>query len=135
MICPTILSVGQCGFDHNRIAHQFEQSFGARVRGVSTFGEALDALRREHYDLLLVNRVSDEDGSLGIELIRRVKAAPGLADLPVMLVSNDPEAQQQAEALGACAGFGKSDLSSETTRQRVESALGPGLGSAKRVST
>ena len=63
---PRVLSVGQCGFDHNRIARHLEQSFGARVRDASTFDEALEALRRERFDLVLVNRVNDSDGAPGL---------------------------------------------------------------------
>jgi two-component system chemotaxis response regulator CheY len=119
-----ILSVGQCAFDHNRIARHLEQSFGASVRGVSTFDEALDALRRERFDLLLVNRVNDADDAPGLELIRSVKQTAALAGLPVMLVSNYPNAQQEAQELGALPGFGKSELTSETTRKRLEAVLG-----------
>ncbi len=125
MASPSVLSVGQCGFDHNKIARHFEQAFGARVRGVDTFDEALDALRREHYDLVLVNRVNDSDEAPGLDLIRSMKAEADLANLPVMLVSGFPEAQQEAEALGALPGFGKSDLTSATTRTRLEAILGP----------
>jgi two-component system chemotaxis response regulator CheY len=120
---PSVLSVGQCGFDHTRIARHFEQTFRAEVRGVATFDEALAALRRARFDLILVNRINDSDGAPGVELIRSMKSEPGLADLPVMLVSNYPEAQQEAEALGALPGFGKSDLASVTTRTRLEEIL------------
>jgi CheY-like chemotaxis protein len=124
MARPRVLSVGQCAFDHTRIAHHLEQSFRAQVEGASTFDEALAALRSGPYDLVLVNRVSDLDEAPGIDLIRSVKAESGLADLPVMLVSNYPEAQEEAKALGALPGFGKSDLTSATTRARLEAILG-----------
>jgi len=123
MTRPRILSVGQCAYDHSRIARHLEQTFQAQVLGVSTFGEALDALRSGHYDLTLVNRVSDLDGARGLDLIRSMKAEPGLADVPVMLVSNYPEAQADAEALGAIPGFGKADLTSKATQARLESIL------------
>jgi two-component system chemotaxis response regulator CheY len=119
-----VLSVGQCGFDHSRIARHLEQSFRAQVRGVSTFDEALDALRSGPYDLVLVNRVNDLDGAPGLDLIRSVKADARLADVPIMLVSNYPEAQSEAQALGALLGFGKSNLNAETTRARLGAVLG-----------
>jgi two-component system chemotaxis response regulator CheY len=124
MARPRVLSVGQCAFDHNRIARHIEQSFRAQVQGVSTFDEALDALRSGRYDLVLVNRVNDEDEAPGLDLIRSVKAEAGLADVPVMLVSNYPEAQEAAQALGALPGFGKSELATETTRARLGAILG-----------
>jgi two-component system chemotaxis response regulator CheY len=125
MASPSVLSVGQCGFDHALIARNLEQQFGARVHGVETFAEALEALRRAHYDLMLVNRINDSDGAPGIDLIRSVKAEPGLADVPVMLVSGYTSAQQQAQALGALPGFGKSDIASASTRTRLQAVLGP----------
>jgi two-component system chemotaxis response regulator CheY len=121
----SVLSVGQCGFDHNKIARHFEQAFGAQVHGVDTRDEALEALRRQRFDLVLVNRVNDADETPGVDLIRTMKTDTALADLPVMLVSAFPEAQQEAEALGALPGFGKSDLASATTRSRLEAILGP----------
>jgi CheY-like chemotaxis protein len=125
MTGPRVLSVGQCAFDHNRIARHLEQSFRAQVLGVSTFDEALDALRSERYDLVLVNRVNDHDEAPGLDLIRIVKDEAGLAEVPVMLVSNYPEAQDAAQALGALPGFGKADLASKTTRARLGAILGP----------
>jgi two-component system chemotaxis response regulator CheY len=124
MTPPRVLSVGQCGFDHGQIARHFDRSFGASVRGVETFDEALDALRSEHYDLVLVNRVNDSDGAPGLELIRSVKAEADLADVPMMLVSNFPTAQAKAQALGAIPGFGKSELASAATQARLEAILG-----------
>jgi two-component system chemotaxis response regulator CheY len=125
MTRPRILSVGQCAFDHNRIRRQLEQSFRAQVLGVSTFDEALTALHSEHYDLVLVNRVNDHDEAPGLDLIRMVKADAAVSEVPVMLVSNYPEAQEAAQALGALPGFGKADLASESIRARLGAILGP----------
>jgi two-component system chemotaxis response regulator CheY len=126
-----VLSVGQCGFDHSRIARYFERSFRAEVRGASTFDEALDALRSAPYDLVLVNRITDLDGSRGPDLIRAVKADAGLAGLPIMLVSDHPEAQAEAQELGALPGFGKSGIESETTRARILAVLGTAMSPPK----
>ncbi len=73
-------------------------------------GQALTSLRAGEFDLVLVNRIFDGDGSKGIELIRAIKADPHLARTPVMLVSNYAEAQAEAKELGALPGFGKGDL-------------------------
>jgi two-component system chemotaxis response regulator CheY len=70
--------------------------------------------------------VTDGDGTLGIDLIRAMKSDPQLAHLPVMLVSNFAEAQAEALALGAMPGFGKSELSSAKTRERLQAVLGVG---------
>lgn len=119
-----VLSVGQCGYDHGRIARHFRAAFHAEVRGASTFDEALAALQSDTYDLVLVNRVQDLDGKPGLELIRALKADPELASVPVMLVSNYPDAQADAQALGALPGFGKSELESTSTGERLRAILG-----------
>jgi len=121
---PRVLSVGQCALDHGRIQRYLEKSFGAEVRDASTFDEALTALRADRYHLVLVNRISDLEGAPGHDLIRSLKTEPDLADVPVMLVSNYPEAQKEAQALGALPGFGKSELTSESTRARLGAILG-----------
>ena len=119
-----VLSVGQCRYDHGRIARHFRAALHAEVRGASTFDEALAALRSDTYDLVLVNRVQDLDGKPGLELIRALKADPKLASVPVMLVSNYPDAQADAQALGALPGFGKSELDSPSTSERLRAVLG-----------
>ena len=120
-----ILSVGQCGFDHGSLSRFFDRRFDAKVVGADTRDEALDALRSGPFDLVLVNRVSDRDGSPGLELIRAMKSDPATADVPVMLVSNYPDAQDQAVALGALRGFGKSQLNDPETIRAIESLLSP----------
>ena len=110
MDSPRILSVGQCSFDHASIARHLGKSYGAEVAGANTIGGALVTLRAGEFDLVLVNRVFDGDGTSGLDLIRAIKDDPELSDLPVMLVSNYEDAQAEARALGALPGFGKSDL-------------------------
>ena len=107
---PRILSVGQCSFDHGSIGRHLRKSYGAEVAGANTLAEALVTLRAGDFDLVLVNRVFDIDGTPGVDLIRSMKAEPGLAGLPVMLVSNYEDAQVEAQSLGALHGFGKADL-------------------------
>ena len=118
-----VLSVGQCAFDHGTIARHLERTFDARVTGVDSFDQALDELRSGPYDLVLVNRIGDRDGAPGLDLIRALKADPALASVPVMLVSNYPEAQAEAVALGALPGFGKAELRNPMTRERLARAL------------
>jgi len=118
-----VLNVGQCGFDHGTIARFLNRDFGADVVGAGTSREAVELLRGEKFDLVLVNRVSDADGSSGLELIRTLKADPALAGVPVMLVSNYPDAQEQAEAIGAIPGFGKSEISKTKAQERLRQVL------------
>ncbi len=81
--------------------------------------DAIGALRSHGADLVLVNRRFHADASDGLELIRRIKTDTALASTPVMLLSNYRPYQAAAVALGAEPGFGKAELDSQTTRQRL----------------
>lgn len=74
---------------------------------------------------LLVNRVLDGDFGTrsGLELIERLREGErGRA----ALVSNLEDAQAEARALGAVAGFGKSEMYSDRARACIETMLGSG---------
>ncbi len=120
-----VLSVGQCSFDHGTISRTLEHAFDVRVRDAVAGDDALEALRTERFDLVLVNRILDRDGSSGLDLIRAIKADPELAEVPVMLVSNYGDAQADAVALGALRGFGKVELRDPATRDRIAEVLNP----------
>ncbi len=105
-----ILNVGNCSFDHGLIEELISANFDARVVASSLPDEALEMLRGDHFDLVLTNRKLLADSSHGVELIERMKAEPQLAETPVMLLSNFPEAQRAAVAAGAEPGFGKAEL-------------------------
>lgn len=119
-----VLSVGQCAADHAAISRTLEGLFQAEVESVDRTPEALDRLRRETFDLVLVNRVLDADGSAGLELIREVKADEALRKVPIMLVSNYEDAQREAAAAGAAPGFGKAALGQPATTARLKTFLG-----------
>lgn len=118
-----VLSVGQCGMDHGGLSRHFRRAFDAEVVGAHTFGEALAALRPGGFDLVLVNRITDADGTRGVDLIATLKDDPALAAVPVMLVSNFAEAQEVAMALGALPGFGKSGIGGPEADDRIREAL------------
>jgi two-component system chemotaxis response regulator CheY len=119
-----VLSVGQCGYDHRRLATQLQRDFDAIVDPAETFDEALSSLRRETYHLILVNRVTDADGTRGIDLIKSLRDDPSFTRIPIMLVSNLAEAQGEAERHGALPGFGKSDLGTLGAVERLAPILG-----------
>jgi two-component system chemotaxis response regulator CheY len=118
-----ILSIGQCFADHGSISRTFAQHFQAQVVPADSVDEALERLRTEKFDLVLVNRILDADHSSGLEIIRQIKADPKLAEAPTMLVSNYDDAQQEAVGLGALPGFGKAALGQPRMLDRVRSAL------------
>lgn len=122
---PRVLSVGQCGYDHGQIERHLRRRFGAVVEAASTFPEAVEKLSETPFDLVLVNRINDADGSPGLDLIQTLKSDPALTTIPVMLVSNYEDAQQKAQALGALPGFGKSNLTSPESTEKLKSVLEP----------
>ena len=81
-------------------------------------------LRGDRYDLVLVNRKLADDSSDGVDLVKQVKTDPQLADTPVMLVSNFPEAQEAAVTAGAEPGFGKAQLDRPDTVEKLARFLG-----------
>ena len=123
MTVPRVLSVGQCSFDQGRIARYLRETFGAQTQAADTADEALDALRAAPYDLVLINRILDHDGSAGLDLVRSIKADAALVPSPTMVVSNYPETQEEAVSLGALRGFGKADIGKATSRDRLAPIL------------
>ncbi len=119
-----VLSIGQCVPDHATISRFLTSAFDVGMTTAATGPEALDLLRKSTYDLVLVNRKLDIDYSDGAEIIRAMQADPELAPIPVMLISNHPESQDNAVALGAQRGFGKDDLGRSDTVARLQPFLG-----------
>lgn len=113
-----VLSIGNCGFDNGSL-RSVVGAFGAEVSAAEDWSDAAELLRRDKFDLVLVNRKLDADGSDGLEIIREIKQSPEFQLTPVMLLSNYPEYQAQAVAAGAEPGFGKSQLSSRETSERL----------------
>ncbi|MDG3005519.1 hypothetical protein [Paludisphaera mucosa] len=120
-----ILDVGQCDYDHRRIAGFLAKRFDAQVDRAHGLDDARGLLENERYDLVLVNRLMDRDQSPGVDVIKSLKkdAAPELSGVPVMLVSNFPDAQHAAVVAGAEPGFGKADLEKEGTIERLSALL------------
>ena len=115
----SVLNVGNCSFDHGKIEQLISTNFGAEVVAAALQDEALTMLRADRFGLVLVNRKLIADSSKGVELIQRIKADPRLAHTPVMLLSNYPEAQQEAVAAGAEPGFGKAELDRRETIEKL----------------
>jgi CheY-like chemotaxis protein len=80
-------------------------------------------MEKNRYDLVLVNRLLDVDQTSGIDVIRTLKGETAFADVPMMLVSNYPDAQQAAVEAGAELGFGKAEYDREETVNRLASVL------------
>lgn len=115
-----IVLVGHCGPD----SYALKSAVGMAAAGAEVvFANDDVALAKEipEADLLLVNRVLDgdfaDDG--GIKLIGKLAAAGA----KVMLVSNFPDAQAEAEKAGALPGFGKKTMYAAETQERILGAM------------
>jgi DNA-binding response OmpR family regulator len=124
MTAKQVLSVGQCLADSGSLKRTFLHSFGVEVVSADDAAEAISLLHGGDFALVLVNRVFDADGSSGLDLIRSVRGDEALRSVPIMLVSNYPEAQAEAVAAGALPGFGKAVLGQASMLARVAKVLG-----------
>lgn len=120
------LVVGNCSADRALLSRWLQKHFDTEVATADTLDQALLAMQREAFDLVLVNRVFHSDGRQGLELIRRAKADARAAQTPIMLVSNFSESQAHAVAEGAAPGFGKDDLYRPEAIGRVAPFLAAG---------
>jgi two-component system, chemotaxis family, chemotaxis protein CheY len=121
-----VLDVGNCAMDHGAIRAMLEKTFDAEVVQADGAGDALAALRRQPFDLVLVNRKLDQDYSDGLDIIKQIKADGKLSSVPCMLITNYPDQQDVAVAAGAEYGFGKKALAAPETHQRLAKFLIPG---------
>jgi CheY-like chemotaxis protein len=115
-----ILDVGQCGFDGPRMSRIFKEKLDASVDVAATGEEAARSLAAKKFNLVLVNRVLAADGESGIELIDELVKSG--CTTPLMLVSDRPDAQDQAVARGALRGFGKAALTKPETFELLKTA-------------
>lgn len=116
----TFVLVGHCWTDRSvltsTIAHVFPNATIVRANSTT----ALDKHRVD--SVLLVNRVLDGrfGTKSGVELIRQL--AEGDTVPAMMLISDYPDAQTEAEAAGALQGFGKSQLRDPQTTEKIVGA-------------
>lgn len=118
-----VLDVGNCVPDHAAIRGLLVGSFGAEVVQADGPEDALRELAGGAFDLVLVNRKLDRDYSDGLEIIKAIKADPQFAQVPCMLITNYPDQQEIAVAAGAEYGFGKQELRSPATHERLSRFL------------
>ena len=118
-----VLDVGQCDIDNWQIKQLLQKNFNVEVDRAKSHSDALSAIQRQSYDLVLLNRINDSDGSSGLDFLRQLKAGAPTSALPVMLVSNYPDSQSEAVDAGAFPGFGKASLNAPETVDRLRQAL------------
>lgn len=115
--------VGHCGPD----ASYLRSAVSGSVRGATIvmIDEAarLEKALGDGLDLVLMNRQLDWgfETEEGVELIRQLRTKH--PNVKTMLVSNYPEAQQEAVAAGALPGFGKREIGTSRVVELLKSAL------------
>jgi CheY-like chemotaxis protein len=114
-----VVDVGQCDPDHASIRRAVEQ-FGVQVHRAHSGADAKKLVASGDVALVLVNRVLDADGSDGMAIIEELLS---IGAAPVMLVSNYPEYQAKAVAMGALPGFGKAALREPGTLAMLQGVL------------
>ena len=119
---PTFVLVGHCGPDMFMLRSTIQRVVPDATIDQVNDARALDAYRTPD-TVLLVNRELDGDFDTpnGIELIRTLSQAD---DAPTsILISNLDDAQDEAVAVGARPGFGKSQLYEATTVEILRGAV------------
>lgn len=114
-----VLDVGNCVPDHASIRGFLQKHFQAEVAQAHDAVGAIAALEARTADLVLVNRKLDQDSSDGLDVIRALKADSRFQTIPMMLITNYPEYQDQAVAEGCVRGFGKLDLRKPETAAQL----------------
>lgn len=119
-----VLDVGQCNPDHASLSRFLASHFDVEVDRAHKLDDALSKLRAQNYHLIMINRKLDCDHSDGMEILKTIKSDAALKEIPVVLISNYADAQEAAVAAGAAPGFGKAELGSPATKEKVTAILG-----------
>ena len=80
-------------------------------------------MKLEKVELVLVNRKLDIDYTDGTILIDKMKEDQNFKSIPVMLVSNYPEYQEEAVSKGALWGIGKQDYHKDESVEKFKDVL------------
>jgi DNA-binding NarL/FixJ family response regulator len=120
-----VLMVGHCGADSSYMRLAVKKALGEVEISSAEDAQELDrALTTSKVDLVLFNRQLDYgfDSDQGVEVIRSLRLTH--PNLKTMLVSNYPEAQQEALAAGAMPGFGKREIGTPRVTELLRNAVG-----------
>src|SRR5687768_1468614 len=99
-----ILLVGHCGVDGPRLKDELSKAIpSATVERINSDADLRAALQKQGEALLLVNREPIGFDGEGLDLIKQVKADHPKAKS--MLVSDQDDAQREAERAGAVKGI------------------------------
>ena len=117
-----VLDVGNCGPDHYSISEMIRTQFDAEIDQAHAAADAIPMLSKHSYDLVMVNRLLDRDGSPGMDVIAEVRQQR--PNIPVMMITNFSDHQDAAIAAGAVLGFGKNAIGGQQTIELLAQYLG-----------
>lgn len=102
-----VLIIDDTPFDLHQMVRLVESIEGAQPHGFLRTTDALGWCTDRRADLVIVDYLMP--GADGFEFVKALRARPGNADVPVMLVTGfeEPRARKQARELGICEVFTK----------------------------
>ena len=118
-----VLDVGNCNPDHSALQSMLTSRYDVQVLRTHGMTDTIATMQSEKVDLVLINRKLDQDYSDGTEILKKIKANPDFAAIPVMIITNYPEHQELAVAMGAEYGFGKLQYKEAATHERLSQFL------------
>ena len=118
-----VLDIGNCNPDHSAIQRMFTSHYDVIVLRADELSDAMDVLRENKVDLIVINRKLDIDYSDGIEILRHLKRDAATRAIPAMIITNYPEQQLAAVSEGAEYGFGKLQYTEPSTHERLSRFL------------
>ena len=118
-----VLDVGNCDPDHAMIRRMLTENFDVSVDRVMSVDEAIRCMRQTSHDLVLFNGLIFADSSAGIELLTRARSDAALKTVPIMMISNQDEAQEACVAAGGRRGFGKAAIFEPSTVELLSAYL------------
>lgn len=112
--------------DTNEILCRLIQKFGHRPRSTFNGEDGLAAIGAERPDMVILDQMMP--GMEGIEVLRRLRADPTTAALPVVIYSalSDPKFQENARRTGATEVWLKGGFDISHLREMIERVLAGG---------
>jgi two-component system chemotaxis response regulator CheY len=106
-----------------RIVRGLLQRLGLRnVRDAASVSEALSSLQQEAADLIITD-INLKDGN-GIDLVRQLRADPTYAELPVIVITADPDREHVIEgAKQGVRGFLLKPFDASRLREKIYAAI------------
>jgi len=122
-VSKKVLDVGQCDADHSRISAWLGENFSVEIDRAHSHDEAIKMVHEVEYDLVLLNRIMDADGTAGMDVLNGIKSDAATRETNVMVISNFEDAQKSAVSSGAVEGFGKAAMN-ENALEKLKPFLG-----------